>query len=113
MAGATPRLLPKARLGNVYLIFLTAVASIGGFLFGYDTGVISGAMLLIRDAFDLSDSQHEAVVSSTIGAAAVGSLGSGYLNRVFGRRPTLLLGWSRIKTQSHIESHNQDRIRLK
>ena len=41
-------------------------AAIGGFLFGYDTGVISGAMLLLRDEFTLTQVQQELVVSITV-----------------------------------------------
>eukprot|EP00566_Odontella_aurita_P005308 CAMPEP_0113540096 /NCGR_PEP_ID=MMETSP0015_2-20120614/8294_1 /TAXON_ID=2838 /ORGANISM="Odontella" /LENGTH=621 /DNA_ID=CAMNT_0000439869 /DNA_START=75 /DNA_END=1941 /DNA_ORIENTATION=+ /assembly_acc=CAM_ASM_000160 len=69
---------------------LTAVAAIGGFLFGYDTGVISGAMLPIKRTFDLSPSQEEAVVSSTILAAFVFSLIGGSINHTFGRRKSAL-----------------------
>ena len=76
--------------GNVYLYSLTAVASIGGFLFGYDTGVVSGAMALIRAAWNLNDVQHEAIVSSTTGLAAIGAMSSGTANRLFGRKPVLL-----------------------
>ena len=76
--------------GNVYLYSLTAVASIGCFLFGYDTGVVSGAMALIRAAWNLNDVQHEAIVSSTTGLAAIGAMSSGTANRLFGRKPVLL-----------------------
>jgi MFS transporter, SP family, solute carrier family 2 (myo-inositol transporter), member 13 len=71
--------------------FLTGVAAIGGFLFGYDTGVISGAMLPIQRTFDLTDVQQEIVVSSTILAAFVSSLFGGSLNRSLGRRKTILI----------------------
>ena len=41
---------------------LSAFAALGGFLFGYDTGVISGALLSVGDDFDLSDNMKEVVV---------------------------------------------------
>lgn len=71
--------------------FLTSMAAIGGFLFGYDTGVISGAMLPIRRAFKLSPSQQEVVVSSTVFAALVASLVGGNLNDMLGRRICCLI----------------------
>lgn len=74
------------------LSFLVGIACIGGFLFGYDTGVVSGAMILIREDFDLSNGEHELVVSSTIAFAILGSLASGTLNRCLGRRPVLIAG---------------------
>ena len=79
-------LLPTQRCGasgERFLYFLVSVASVGGFLFGYDTGVVSGAMIKIVPAFDLSDFQHEMVVSSTIALAAVGAAFSGPLNNAF------------------------------
>ncbi len=48
---------------------LTALSCIGGFLFGYDTGVISGALIQIADKFDLSDWEKELVVSITVAGA--------------------------------------------
>jgi len=71
--------------------FLTGMAAIGGFLFGYDTGVISGAMLPIRRAFDLTDWQQEVVVSSTVLSAFFSSLVGGSLNHAFGRRYCILM----------------------
>lgn len=71
--------------------FLTAMAAIGGFLFGYDTGVISGAMLPIQRAFDLNAWQEEVVVSSTVLAAFASSLMGGSLNTHLGRRKSILI----------------------
>ncbi|GAB4816004.1 hypothetical protein N2152v2_003050 [Parachlorella kessleri] len=81
------------------LLVLTAVAGIGGFLFGYDTGVISGALPYVRD--DLLR-QHagdaarlawlqEVIVSAAIVAAGVGSALGGALSDVAGRKRALLL----------------------
>ena len=75
---ADTALLPERRCasrGNLYLFSLAAVASIGGLLFGYDTGVVSGAMILIRADWGLDDFEHSAIVSSTTGLAAVGARG--------------------------------------
>ena len=66
-------------------------AAIGGFLFGYDTGVISGAMIPLKKKFNLSKELQEVVVSITIAGAILGSITSGYFNGRFGRRPVLLL----------------------
>ena len=74
--------------------FLTAMAATGGFLFGYDTGVISGAMLPIQRRFGLTPWQEEVVVSSTVMAAFVSSLFGGSLNRAFGRRVAILFAAS-------------------
>ena len=66
-------------------------AAIGGFLFGYDTGVISGAMIPLKAYFNLSIELQEVVVSITIGGAIFGSCTSGYINGKFGRRITLII----------------------
>ena len=83
--------------GSVYL--LAGLAAVGGFLFGYDTGVVSGAMAVILEEEDglLSDMQgvqrdtwHQLIVASTIGAAAVFALLSGVPNQLLGRKVTIL-----------------------
>jgi SP family myo-inositol transporter-like MFS transporter 13 len=54
-------------------------------------GVVSGAMLPMRRAFDLTPSQQEVIVSSTVFAAFVSSLCGGTLNYKFGRRISILI----------------------
>lgn len=46
---------PDESGSKFYVIVLTMFATIGELLFGYDTGIISGSMLLIRDDFQLSE----------------------------------------------------------
>jgi len=82
--------------------FLTGMAAIGGFLFGYDTGVISGAMLPIQRTFNLSDNQQEIVVSSTVLAAFFSSLFGGSLNQTLGRRKSILIAASLFSLGSFI-----------
>lgn len=75
--------------GFVYV--LAFFSALGGFLFGYDTGVVSGAMLLLKKEMNLDNLWQELVVSSTVGAAALSSLCGGYLNGWLGRRVCILL----------------------
>lgn len=75
----------------VFVAILTISASLGGFLFGYDTGVISGAAILITDEFHLSSTQEEIVVSVTIASAAASSFFGGPLMQYWGRRPVIIL----------------------
>lgn len=82
------------------MAFLTGMSAIGGFLFGYDTGVISGAMLSLRRDFHLSNQQEEIVVSSTVLAAFCASLLGGPLNGRFGRRKSILLAASTFTSGS-------------
>ena len=77
---------------TLYLYLLSFFAAIGGFLFGYDTGVVSGAMLYVDLYYDgLTDLQQEMIVSVTIGAAAVGAALGGNINEWLGRKKTLIL----------------------
>lgn len=73
-----------------FVILLTLLSAIGGFLFGYDTGVVAGAMLQLKPHFHLQTVWIEAIVSITIGAAAVSSLFGGVLNDTIGRKPVII-----------------------
>lgn len=71
---------------------LVVIASIGGFLFGYDTGIVAGAQLYFRDTWpDISDEQIELVVSIAQIGSAIASLLSGPLQDKIGRKPTIIL----------------------
>src|SRR5699024_3651467 len=59
--------------------------------FGYDTGIISGALLFIRDDFDLSAFQQGVVTSSLLVGAVFGSLYGGWLSDRYGRRTVVLI----------------------
>ncbi len=67
------------------------VAAVGGLLFGYDTGVISGAILFIKKEFSLSDTMQEFVVSSVLVGAVLGALIGGALTDRYGRRKLIIL----------------------
>ncbi len=66
--------LPVAAPAARGIVVLTAaVAALGGLLFGYDTSVISGAMLFLRSDFHLTDVQLEFAVGIALAGALVGS----------------------------------------
>jgi len=79
---------------NRYVLALTGAAGIGGFLFGYDTGVISGALLYIRDEFPAVRDNYflqETIVSMALVGAMLGAAGGGWINDAYGRKKSTLL----------------------
>ncbi|KAJ1443293.1 Sugar/inositol transporter [Sesbania bispinosa] len=78
---------------NPYILGLASVAGIGGLLFGYDTGVISGALLYIKDDFEEvrnSNFLQETIVSMAIAGAIVGAAAGGWINDAYGRKKATL-----------------------
>lgn len=68
------------------------IAALGGLLFGYDTGVMSGALLFITPEFDMTPVQEGWVTSMLLVGAAVGALCGGRIADWIGRRMTLIIG---------------------
>lgn len=75
---------------NRYVYIASAVCALGGLLFGFDTGIISGAVLFITDDLELSPFLEGAVVSGILVGAIIGAGGSGPLADRFGRRKTTI-----------------------
>lgn len=73
------------------LIFIAFVVSLGGFLFGFDAGIISGVMSYAGPEFNLSDGQTGWVVSSPSFAAMIAMLISGRLSDIIGRKKILII----------------------
>lgn len=73
------------------VVVIAAVASTGGLLFGFDTGVISGALPFLKQSWGLTDSQQEWITTSALIGAVLGALGSGRLTDIFGRKKVILV----------------------
>ncbi|XP_057734818.1 inositol transporter 1-like [Arachis stenosperma] len=95
---------PERRISffqSFYIVGVSFAAGIGGLLFGYDTGVISGALLYINEEFEyvkksyllqvyslrlITSLKLEIIVSMALVGAIFGAAIGGYINDVFGRR---------------------------
>jgi MFS transporter, SP family, major inositol transporter len=83
---------PDARGRRRFLVKLTIISSLGGLLFGYDTGVISGALLYMRDDLQLTPVTEATVVSVLLfPGAAVGALLGGRIADALGRKRSLIV----------------------
>lgn len=76
---------------GVFVIFVTAVAAIGGFLFGYDTAVINGANSYLTEFMHLNATQQGMAGASAIAGCIPGAMFAGFLSDRFGRKKLLFL----------------------
>ncbi|MGA3172525.1 MAG: sugar porter family MFS transporter [Chthoniobacteraceae bacterium] len=74
-----------------FVYLATAISALGGMLFGYDIGVISGAILFIKKEFSLSAGMEEIVVSSVLLGSLIGAVAGGVLADRLGRRRLLIV----------------------
>ena len=87
----SPATLHAGRRSSAYVIGLSCVAAIGGFLFGFDSGVINGAVNALAKAFGTQAAGTGFAVASVLLGCAVGAFVAGTLANWIGRRPTMLL----------------------
>jgi sugar porter (SP) family MFS transporter len=80
-----------SRGNRSYVYVVASIAALGGLLFGYDTGVISGALLFIGEDFELNPFLEGFIVSSLLLGAMVGAGVSGALSDRLGRRTIILV----------------------
>ena len=76
---------------HLFILKITVVATLGGLLFGYDTGVISGSQLYFTEYFQLNDNEQGWAVSSALYGCLFGALMAGFLSEKFSRKYALLL----------------------
>jgi MFS transporter, SP family, galactose:H+ symporter len=89
--GSEPGPLAVFRSAPRYTYLVAAVAALGGLLFGYDIGVISGAELLLKQAFHLSAGTEELAVAAVLIGSVIGGLFGGKLADRISRRWALLV----------------------
>jgi len=73
-----------------FVWIIAAIAATGGLLFGFDTGVISGAIPFLRSDFVLSDNQVENLTAFGLIGAVIGALICGRITDILGRRKVIL-----------------------
>ncbi len=83
--------MKKTKGISSYVVFLAAVAALGGFLFGYDTAVISGTISRVTSQFSLNTIQSGWYVGSALVGCIAGVLVAGALSDYAGRKKTMLL----------------------
>ncbi len=80
----------KSEYNKSVVIVIASIAATGGLLFGFDTGVISGAIPFLQDYFELTDSQVENVTALGLIGAVVGALFTGRITDYLGRKKVIL-----------------------
>lgn len=76
---------------KAFLLLITSVSALGGFLFGYDTGVINGAQFFLSQHFDLDAAMKGWVVGSALLGCLIGAIIAGPLSIKYGRRKSLII----------------------
>lgn len=82
--------MTKLSKSHLWVYTISAFAALAGLLFGYDTGVISGAILFIRQDFTLTPGLTEITISAVLLGALIGSGISGKITDILGRRKVLI-----------------------
>ncbi len=85
----TTTITDTTNMRTVYM--LTAVAALGGLLFGYDTAVISGAIGFLQTKFELTAAMKGWAASSAIIGCIFGAMVAGWASDKFGRKKVLML----------------------
>ena len=84
-------ILKKVIMKYLWLYIIAVIASLGGLLSGYDTGVISGALLFINETWDLTAAAQGMVVSAVLIGAVIGAATNGVLADIFGRKKIIIV----------------------
>ena len=81
----------KTSTKRINIYFITIVITLGGLLFGYDTGVINGTQFYFSKYFELTGALKGFIVSSALLGALVGAASAGIISRAIGRKNSLII----------------------
>ncbi|HEY3755303.1 MAG TPA: MFS transporter [Opitutaceae bacterium] len=84
----------EQRPWTAYTLLLLFIAGMGGFLYGYDIGIIGAALLYLKHTIDLSTAQESAIAAAVLGGGMAGSLLGGWLADFFGRKKMMIASGS-------------------
>jgi sugar porter (SP) family MFS transporter len=88
-AEPTSSALPVSKAAKAYVVRVSLIAALGGFLFGFETAVISGAEKTIQQLWQLSSGWLGFTVASSLIGTVLGSILAGYPAQLYGRKKTL------------------------
>ncbi len=83
--------IDKQHTNKRYILAITAVVTLGGLLFGYDTGVIGGSQLYFTEYFNFTPSEQGWAVSSALYGCLIGALIAGWVSTRYSRKNALLI----------------------
>ncbi|MGA2052850.1 MAG: sugar porter family MFS transporter [Opitutales bacterium] len=83
--------MPAVPGSHIFVLLVSAVAAIGGFLFGFDSGVINGTVDALSASFGTASAATGFAVASVLLGCAIGAFLAGNISDFLGRRPTMLL----------------------
>ncbi len=83
--------MKKNKKFNGYVIIIAIIASTGGLLFGFDTGVISGALPFLKQSWNLTSGQQEWVTTAVLIGAFLGAIFGGRLTDILGRKKIIIV----------------------
>ncbi len=83
-------MLKEEKYNKNLVVVIAAIAATGGLLFGFDTGVISGAIPFFQQDFQISNSMVENITTAGLLGAVIGAMFTGRLSDIFGRKKTIL-----------------------
>lgn len=92
----------KSAINFSYLIFLSVVAALGGFLFGYDTAVISGTIAQVSQLFQLDALQQGWYVGCALIGSIVGVLFYKRQNKLFSFHKTFCSKFRLVNTKQNV-----------
>ncbi len=83
--------MTQQKYNKSLVVVIAAIASTGGLLFGFDTGVISGALPFLRESWGLNTGQIEWITTAALVGAVIGAMSSGRITDIFGRKKVIIV----------------------